>query len=33
MPGIDEYVGANSGQHIIHTGGEHASYLQVPIQH
>ena len=33
MPGIDEYVGANSGQHVIHTGGEHASYLQVPIQH
>jgi hypothetical protein len=33
MPAIDEYVGANRGQHVIHTGGEHASYLQVPIQH
>jgi lipopolysaccharide export system protein LptA len=31
-PGIEEYVGANSGQHVIHTGGEHASYLQLPIQ-
>jgi predicted acyl esterase len=32
MPGIDEYVGSNSGQHVVHTGGERASYLQVPIQ-
>ena len=32
MPAIDEYVGANSGQHVIHTGGEHASYLQLPVQ-
>ncbi|WP_373987287.1 CocE/NonD family hydrolase [Duganella sp. BuS-21] len=32
MPGIREYVGANSGQHVIHTGGAHASYLQLPIQ-
>jgi predicted acyl esterase len=32
MPGIVEYVGANSGSHIIHTGGEHASYLQLPVQ-
>ena len=24
MPGIREYVGANAGQHVIHTGGEHA---------
>lgn len=32
MPAIREYVGANSGQHVIHTGGEHASYLQLPIQ-
>ncbi|WP_448681172.1 CocE/NonD family hydrolase [Pseudomonas nicosulfuronedens] len=31
MPGIAEYVGANSGQHVIHTGGQHASYLQLPI--
>ncbi len=32
MPGIGEYVGTNTGQHIIHTGGDHASYLQLPIQ-
>jgi uncharacterized protein len=32
MPGIEEYVGANSGQHVIHTGGKRASYLQLPIQ-
>jgi uncharacterized protein len=32
MPAIREYAGANSGQHVIHTGGEHASYLQLPIQ-
>jgi predicted acyl esterase len=32
MPGIREYVGANSGQHVIHTGGAHASYLQLPIK-
>jgi predicted acyl esterase len=32
MPGIREYVGANSGRHVIHTGGEHASYLQLPVQ-
>ncbi len=32
MPGIREYVGANSGQHVIHTGGEHASYLQLPVK-
>ena len=32
MPAIEEYVGANSGQHVIHTGGEHPSYLQLPIQ-
>ena len=32
MPGIQEYVGANSGQHVIHTGGEYASYLQLPVQ-
>lgn len=32
MPGIREYVGANKGQHIIHTGGEHASYLQLPVR-
>lgn len=32
MPGIREYVGQNTGQHVIHTGGEHASYLQLPVQ-
>jgi len=32
MPGINEYLGANSGTHVIHTGGEHASYLQLPVQ-
>jgi predicted acyl esterase len=31
MPAIEEYVGANAGQHIIHTGGRHSSYLQLPI--
>jgi uncharacterized protein len=32
MPGIKEYVGANSGQHVIRTGGAHPSYLQLPIR-
>jgi predicted acyl esterase len=32
MPGIAEYIGANSGEHVIHTGGEHASYLQLPLK-
>lgn len=32
MPGIEEYVGANSGHHVIHTGGDHASYLQLPVR-
>ncbi len=32
MPGIREYVPANTGVHVIHTGGEHASYLQLPVQ-
>ncbi|WP_410575416.1 CocE/NonD family hydrolase [Amycolatopsis sp. cmx-4-61] len=32
MPGIQEYTGANRGEHVIHTGGEHASYLQLPVQ-
>jgi len=32
MPAIEEYVGANSGTHVVHTGGEHASYLQLPVQ-
>lgn len=32
MPAIDEYAGANSGHHVIHTGGEYASYLQLPLR-
>ncbi|WP_406143647.1 CocE/NonD family hydrolase [Streptomyces sp. NBC_01012] len=32
MPGNREYVPANSGQHIIHTGGDHASYLRLPVR-
>jgi len=32
MPGIREYAPANSGQHVIHTGSGHASYLQLPVQ-
>ncbi|MGW0810507.1 CocE/NonD family hydrolase [Nonomuraea sp. NPDC002799] len=32
MPRLVEYTPANSGQHVIHTGGEHASYLQLPVQ-
>ena len=32
MPGMREYTGANSGQHVIHAGGLHASYLQLPIK-
>jgi predicted acyl esterase len=32
MPGIRAYRGANDGQHLIHTGAAHASYLQLPIK-
>ena len=32
MPGIPGYVPENSGQHVIHTGGPHASYLQLPVK-
>jgi predicted acyl esterase len=32
MPGIQEYIGANSGSHVIHTGGAHPSYLRLPVQ-
>ncbi|MGB8407858.1 MAG: CocE/NonD family hydrolase [Mycobacterium sp.] len=32
MPAIGEYIGANDGHHVIHTGGERASYLQLPIK-
>jgi uncharacterized protein len=31
MPGIREYVGANAGTHVVHTGGERASFLQLPV--
>lgn len=31
MPGIGECTGANSGQHVVHTGGQRASYLQLPV--
>jgi len=31
MPGVVEYTPANRGQHVIHTGGAHASYLQLPV--
>lgn len=31
MPGTVEYVGANAGQHLVHTGGQRASYLQLPV--
>ncbi|OBI10292.1 hydrolase [Mycobacterium sp. E2462] len=30
MPGMSEYIPRNSGHHVIHTGGVHASYLQLP---
>ena len=32
MPGNREYVPQNTGRHVIHTGGSHASYLQLPVQ-
>ncbi|GAB3848396.1 CocE/NonD family hydrolase [Dactylosporangium cerinum] len=32
MPRLVEYTPANSGQHVIHTGGAHASYLRLPVQ-
>jgi uncharacterized protein len=32
MPGNREYIPQNSGQHVIHSGGSHASYLQLPVQ-
>lgn len=31
MPGIREYVGANVGRHVVHTGKDRASYLQLPV--
>ncbi|WP_179430049.1 CocE/NonD family hydrolase C-terminal non-catalytic domain-containing protein [Spelaeicoccus albus] len=32
MPGNREYQPANTGLHILHTGGKHAAYLQLPVQ-
>ena len=32
MPGAKDLTPGNSGQHVIHTGGDHASYLQLPIK-
>ncbi len=32
MPATREYVPQNTGQHVIHTGGAFASYLQLPIK-
>ena len=31
MPAVDDYTPANKGEHVIHTGGSRASYLQLPI--
>ena len=31
MPGIGEYTPANAGRHLVHTGGQRASYLQLPV--
>jgi predicted acyl esterase len=31
MPGTRDYISHNSGKHITHTGGDHASYLQLPL--
>ena len=32
MPGVRDCTPENSGKHIIHTGGDRASYLQLPVQ-
>ena len=32
MPGVPNVPNCNRGRHVIHTGGERASYLQVPIK-
>jgi uncharacterized protein len=32
MPATRDYLPENSGKHVIHTGGDHASYLQLPIK-
>jgi putative CocE/NonD family hydrolase len=31
MPATRDYIPQNNGTHIIHTGGEYASYLQLPV--
>lgn len=31
MPGTDNLPNANVGRHVVHTGGEYASYLQLPL--
>ena len=31
MPGTRDYLPRNSGTHVVHTGGEDASYLQLPV--
>ena len=32
MPATRDYIPQNSGKHVVHTGGDHASYLQLPIK-
>ena len=32
MPATRDYIPQNSGQHVIHTGGPYASYLQLPVK-
>src|SRR6201999_3880138 len=32
MPALREYTPKNKGRHVVHTGGNHASYLQLPVQ-
>lgn len=32
MPGMPAYVPENSGQHVIHTGASHLSYVQLPVK-
>jgi predicted acyl esterase len=31
MPGTRQHVLANRGAHVLHTGGDNASYLQLPV--
>jgi uncharacterized protein len=32
MPGMPESTSPYKGTHIVHTGCDHASYLQLPVQ-